>query len=172
MIPFLFITIACGAISGFHCLVSSGTTSKQLKCETDAQMVGYGSMLVEGFLAVIVILACVAGIGLGSSGANGELLTGSAAWASRYADWPTASNGALGAFVRGASNFLRAIGLSTAAGTALVASFAADPRAGERWSIASAGQGGFILWPSSAPSTNSSAASPSSPSPPWPSKSG
>ena len=65
LIPFLFITIACGAISGFHCLVSSGTTSKQLKCETDAQFVGYGSMLTEGFLATLVILACVAGLGLG-----------------------------------------------------------------------------------------------------------
>jgi carbon starvation protein len=129
MIPFLFITIACGAISGFHCLVASGTTSKQLKCETDAQMVGYGSMLTEGFLAVIVILACVAGIGLGVKGAGGEVLTGAAAWTSRYADWPTASNGALGAFVQGASNFLRAIGLPLSAGTALVgvlvASFAA-----------------------------------------------
>ncbi|MEM6312775.1 MAG: carbon starvation CstA family protein, partial [Planctomycetota bacterium] len=64
--PFLFITIACGACSGFHCLVSSGTSSKQLKSEPDARFVGYGSMLTEGFLAVIVILACVAGLGLGS----------------------------------------------------------------------------------------------------------
>ena len=55
--PFLFITIACGAISGFHCLVSSGTSSKQIKNETDAQFVGYGSMLLEGFLATLVILA-------------------------------------------------------------------------------------------------------------------
>ena len=129
MVPFLFITIACGAISGFHCLVSSGTTSKQLKRETDAQSVGYGAMLLEGFLAVIVILACVAGISLGIRNADGELLTGAAAWASRYADWPTAANGALGAFVQGASNFLRAIGLPVGAGTALVgvlvASFAA-----------------------------------------------
>ncbi|MEX2216752.1 MAG: carbon starvation protein A [Phycisphaeraceae bacterium] len=65
ILPFLFITIACGACSGFHCLVSSGTSSKQIKNETDAQMVGYGSMITEGFLAVIVILACVAGLGLG-----------------------------------------------------------------------------------------------------------
>jgi len=64
--PFLFITIACGAISGFHCLVSSGTSSKQLEKEPDARFVGYGSMLTEGFLATIVILACVAGLGLGS----------------------------------------------------------------------------------------------------------
>ncbi|MGF1634521.1 MAG: carbon starvation protein A [Phycisphaerae bacterium] len=63
--PFLFITIACGACSGFHCLVSSGTSSKQLASESDAQFVGYGSMLTEGFLAVLVILACVAGLGLG-----------------------------------------------------------------------------------------------------------
>ena len=55
--PFLFITIACGACSGFHCLVSSGTTSKQIACEPDAQFVGYGSMLLEGALAVVVILA-------------------------------------------------------------------------------------------------------------------
>ena len=63
--PFLFITIACGAISGFHCLVSSGTSSKQLSSETDAQAIGYGSMLLEGALAVVVILACCAGVGMG-----------------------------------------------------------------------------------------------------------
>lgn len=64
IMPFLFITIACGAISGFHCLVSSGTSSKQIACETDAQFVGYGSMLTEGFLAILVILACCAGLGI------------------------------------------------------------------------------------------------------------
>ena len=63
--PFLFITIACGAISGFHCLVSSGTSSKQLSCETDALSIGYGSMLLEAALAVVVILACCAGVGMG-----------------------------------------------------------------------------------------------------------
>ncbi len=65
--PFLFITIACGAISGFHCLVSSGTSSKQLDKEPEARFVGYGGMLTEGFLATLVILACVAGLGLGSN---------------------------------------------------------------------------------------------------------
>jgi carbon starvation protein len=64
--PFLFVTVACGAISGFHCLVSSGTSSKQLKNECDSQMVGFGSMLTEGFLAVLVILACTAGLALGA----------------------------------------------------------------------------------------------------------
>lgn len=63
--PFLFITIACGAISGFHCLVSSGTSSKQVANEKDAQYVGYGAMLLEGALAVVVILACCAGVGMG-----------------------------------------------------------------------------------------------------------
>ena len=63
--PFLFITIACGAISGFHCLVSSGTSSKQLENETDAKAIGYGAMLLEAALAVMVILACCAGVGMG-----------------------------------------------------------------------------------------------------------
>jgi carbon starvation protein len=129
MFPFLFITIACGAISGFHCLVSSGTSSKQLKTETDATFVGFGSMLTEGFLAVIVILACVAGLSLGVKGPDGSVLTGSAAWASKYASWSVAEKGALAAFVEGAGNFLRALGISAAAATALVgvlvASFAA-----------------------------------------------
>ena len=65
MFPFLFITIACGAVSGFHCLVSSGTTSKQVARETDSQAIGFGSMLLESGLAVTVILACCAGIGMG-----------------------------------------------------------------------------------------------------------
>ena len=63
--PFLFITIACGAVSGFHCMVSSGTSSKQVASEGDAQYVGYGAMLLEGSLAVVVIIACCAGIGMG-----------------------------------------------------------------------------------------------------------
>ncbi len=58
MFPLLFITIACGACSGFHALVSSGTTSKQLKKESDAKIIGYGAMLLEGLVAIIA-LACV-----------------------------------------------------------------------------------------------------------------
>ncbi|HWR10760.1 MAG TPA: carbon starvation CstA family protein [Rectinemataceae bacterium] len=58
MMPLLFTTIACGACSGFHSLVSSGTTSKQLEKESDAKPVGYGAMLLEGMVA-IVSLACV-----------------------------------------------------------------------------------------------------------------
>ena len=128
--PFLFITIACGAISGFHCLVSSGTSSKQLRCETDAQFVGYGSMLTEGFLAVLVILACVAGLGLGIAKTDGPTVIGEAAFAARYTSWTAAGGlGAkIGAFVDGSANFLRAMGISTSIATALmgvlVASFA------------------------------------------------
>ena len=57
MFPVLFVTVACGAISGFHSLVSSGTTAKQLDTEADAQAVGYGSMLVESLLAVLALVA-------------------------------------------------------------------------------------------------------------------
>ena len=128
--PFLFITIACGAVSGFHCLVSSGTSSKQLKCETDAQFVGFGSMLTEGFLAVIVILACAAGLGLGIAGTNGETLIGHEAWLARYGDWNSLGlPQKVGAFVDGSANFLKALGLGSGFALALmgvlVASFAA-----------------------------------------------
>ena len=56
--PMLFITIACGACSGFHSIIASGTTSKQLRAETDAKVIGYGAMLLEGMVAV-VSLCCV-----------------------------------------------------------------------------------------------------------------
>ncbi|WP_432799965.1 carbon starvation CstA family protein [Poriferisphaera sp. WC338] len=129
--PFLFITIACGAISGFHCLVSSGTSSKQLMREPDARFVGFGGMLTEGFLATIVILACTAGIGLGIKNPSGEgLLTGTAAFNSIYQSWSSANGlGAkVGAFVDGAGNFLVTLGFSKLIANALmgvlVASFA------------------------------------------------
>jgi len=55
--PFMFITIACGAISGFHSLVSSGTTPKMLNKESDARMIGYGSMLLEGLVGIVALIA-------------------------------------------------------------------------------------------------------------------
>ncbi|WP_417398231.1 carbon starvation protein A [Gimesia chilikensis] len=147
--PFLFITIACGACSGFHCLVSSGTSSKQVESEMDAQYVGYGAMLLEGGLAVIVILACCAGVGMGDFTRVGEgaaysyqptlatgtdtQLAGLAAWETRY----DASKGwgafglkdKIGAFIHGGANFLGAIGIPMKLGISiiavLVASFAA-----------------------------------------------
>ncbi|MCL6494068.1 MAG: carbon starvation protein A [Ignavibacterium sp.] len=57
LFPALFVTVACGAISGFHSLVGSGTTAKQLDKETDAHLVGYGGMLIEGLLAVLSLTA-------------------------------------------------------------------------------------------------------------------
>ncbi len=131
--PFLFITIACGAVSGFHCLVSSGTSSKQVSTETDAQYVGYGAMLLEGALAVIVILACCAGVGMGVEQADGSTLTGLQAWQTKYdasGSWAGFGLGQkVGAFVDGGANFINTLGipLKLAVGiiAVLVASFAA-----------------------------------------------
>ena len=65
LFPFLFITIACGAISGFHALISSGTTPKMLENERDARLIGYGGMLMESFVAVMALIAaCVLDPGL------------------------------------------------------------------------------------------------------------
>lgn len=148
MLPFLFITIACGACSGFHCLVSSGTTSKQISKATDALAVGYGGMLMEGMLAVLVILACCAGIGMGrvtrtesAAGITFERSsqTGSDAWKSYYRSgvggdteggWKNMRlKQQLGAFIDGGANFLSSIGIPLKLGIAvmavLVASFAA-----------------------------------------------
>lgn len=59
LFPILFVTVACGAVSGFHSLVAGGTTSKQLNKESDARPVGYGSMLVEGVLAVVALITAM-----------------------------------------------------------------------------------------------------------------
>jgi carbon starvation protein len=64
--PILFITVACGAISGFHGLVSSGTTSKQLSKESHGRAIGYGGMLLEATLAVFVTVVAIAGLSWGS----------------------------------------------------------------------------------------------------------
>lgn len=90
--PLLFITIACGAISGFHGLVASGTSSKQLDRETDARYVGYGGMIGEGTLALTSIVATTAGF---------ALYAGVEGWHEHYATWAAASSGATGAFVNG-----------------------------------------------------------------------
>jgi carbon starvation protein len=58
LLPILFITIACGACSGFHSIIASGTTSKQLRCEPDARQIGYGAMLLEAMVAILS-LSCV-----------------------------------------------------------------------------------------------------------------
>jgi carbon starvation protein len=71
LFPLLFIMIACGACSGFHSLIASGTTSKQLRNETDAKVVGYGTMLMEAMVA-IVSLSCVMMFAAGSSELKGS----------------------------------------------------------------------------------------------------
>src|SRR4029079_88852 len=58
--PFVFITIACGAISGFHALVSTGTTSKMVDVESDIRPIGYGVMLIEGVVGVVAIITACA----------------------------------------------------------------------------------------------------------------
>ena len=133
IMPFLFITIACGAVSGFHCVVSSGTSSKQISCETDAQYVGYGAMLLEGALAVIVILACCAGLGMGVVGEGGEVIKHLDAWHTKYdpaTGWAAFGlSQKVGAFVEGGANFINTLGipieLATGIIAVLVASFAA-----------------------------------------------
>ncbi len=99
--PFLFVTIACGAISGFHSLVSSGTTVKQLDNEGHAKMIGYGGMLAEGVLSTMAIIACTAGF------ATVTL------WNKHYASWGAAAGlgTKLSAFVDGAGNFVAACGI-------------------------------------------------------------
>jgi len=112
MWPFLFITIACGAISGFHSLVSSGTSSKQVRYEEDALFVGYGSMLMEGVLATLVVIAVAAGIGMGYT-KGGETLTGVAAWTSHYSSWAAAAGlgSKINAFVIGSAKMVETIGI-------------------------------------------------------------
>jgi carbon starvation protein len=146
--PFLFITIACGAISGFHCLVSSGTSSKQLANEKDALSIGYGAMLLEGALAVVVIFACCAGVGMGKfSKENRQLLDGTRqisyqpvlneetgrplvdreAWRMTYQlgedkSWSSFTlTSKIGAFVEGGANFLNVLGIPLKLGIGIIA---------------------------------------------------
>lgn len=114
MWPFLFITIACGAISGFHSLVSSGTSAKQVRNEEDSLFVGYGSMLMEGTLATLVIIAVSAGIGMGYVTKAGATLTGAAAWTTHYSTWAAAAGlgSKISAFVDGSANIIASIGIS------------------------------------------------------------
>jgi carbon starvation protein len=111
MIPFLFITIACGAISGFHGLVSSGTTSKQVGCMTDARAIGYGGMLGEGSLGLLAVLASTAGFATAAD------------WSAHYASWSAASGlgPKLDAFVSGGAAFLGALGIPVATSRTFIA---------------------------------------------------
>ena len=111
--PLLFVTIACGAISGFHGLVSSGTTSKQINSITDARLIGYGGMIGEGTLALASTICAVAGIGLVSTcnlpaiGAVSDLT-----WSVYYDSWAHASANKATAFVLGGGALLESLGIS------------------------------------------------------------
>ncbi|RMF87569.1 MAG: carbon starvation protein A [Nitrospirae bacterium] len=102
ILPFLFIVIACGAVSGFHGLVASGTTAKQLDRETDAPFVGYVGMIGESLLALIAVLATTAGA-----------FASHAEWADFYGSWSKAAglHQKLGVFIQGTGHFLHALGL-------------------------------------------------------------
>lgn len=95
--PLLFITIACGAISGFHGLVSSGTSSKQLGKETDARFVGYLGAVGEGVLALIAIIAVV------------TVFATKADFTAAYSSFAAASAGGLGNFINGAAQLATGI---------------------------------------------------------------
>ena len=122
--PILFIVIACGAISGFHSLASSGTTVKQVDREQDTLPIGYGAMVTESFLAVLVIVAAGAGLGMGFE-ADGEYFTGLAAYKHHYASWSSASGLAakLDAFIVGSANLFSSFGLQVKYGAAFVVVF-------------------------------------------------
>ncbi len=102
LFPLLFITIACGTISGFHSLVSSGTTSKQLNKESDARLIGYGGMLGEGLLAALA-LSTLAVAGFAGDAAAGGI------------------GGALPNFATGGGIILTSLGIPEAVGSVFMA---------------------------------------------------
>ena len=90
LFPFAFITIACGAVSGFHALVSSGTSPKLIRCEPDARLVGYGSMLAESLVGVMAMIAAATldpGVYFAMNVGAGTLGTDAAAAATTIAGW-------------------------------------------------------------------------------------
>ena len=111
MLPFVFVVIACGAASGFHALVSSGTSAKQLASEGDARLVGYGAMIGESVLGLMAVLACTAGF------------VSRDAWLERYISWQAADGlgNNIAAFVSGTTHFLQTLGIPEAVAGTFVA---------------------------------------------------
>jgi len=112
LFPLLFVTVACGAISGFHGLVASGTTSKQISNIRDTKLIGYGSMVGEGTLALASLIAAVAGISLVSqcnlpSVGNVSDLN----WHVYYDTWANAATNKATAFVLGGGALIESIGI-------------------------------------------------------------
>jgi carbon starvation protein len=102
MLPFVFITIACGAASGFHALVASGTTAKQLDREVHARPIGYGAMIGESLLGLLAVIACTAGVLKPSAWEDGI-----------YQSWQSIKGPgvALSNFIDGGASFLWEFGL-------------------------------------------------------------
>ncbi len=98
--PFVFIVIACGAASGFHSLVSSGTTAKQLDRETQARPIGYGAMIGESLLGLAAVLACTAGF------------VSTDIWRQHYHDWGSMQGlgNSMSAFIEGSTRFVSTLG--------------------------------------------------------------
>ncbi len=116
--PFVFIVIACGAASGFHALVSSGTTAKQIASEGDARFIGYGGMIGESLLGLLAVLACTAGVY-----GRGEL-SPSQVWHETYADWGSIADSLeakVGTFITGTAHFIEQLGVSEQVAAAFVA---------------------------------------------------
>jgi carbon starvation protein len=111
MYPFVFIVIACGAASGFHALVSSGTTAKQLDRESHARPIGYGAMIGESLLGLAAVLACTAGF------------TSPDVWRHHYADWGSMQGlgNSMSAFIEGATRFVTALGVPVEFARTLIA---------------------------------------------------
>lgn len=111
LFPFVFIVIACGAISGFHGLVASGTTSKQISRETDAVFIGYGGMIGESLLGLISVLACTAGF------------ASRAAWHDHYRSWEVAQGlgNNMKAFIDGTAVFINQLGVPLPVAQAFIA---------------------------------------------------
>ncbi len=109
--PFVFIVIACGAVSGFHGLVSSGTTSKQIDKETDAVPIGYGGMVGESLLGLLAVLACTAGFRSIED------------WGAHYASWTSANtlSEKMRAFIDGSALFVSGMGVPLEVGQAFIA---------------------------------------------------
>jgi carbon starvation protein len=109
--PFVFIVIACGAASGFHALVSSGTTAKQLDKEPQARPIGYGAMIGESLLGLAAVLACTAGF------------VSPEAWKHHYADWASIQGlgSSMSAFIEGATRFVSVVGLPEQTARTLIA---------------------------------------------------
>lgn len=108
--PFVFIVIACGAASGFHSLVSSGTTAKQLDRESHAPFIGYGGMLGESLLGLMAVLACTAGF------------ISREDWLGHYASWNSAQGlgNNISAFISGTARFLEGIGVPPEIGATFI----------------------------------------------------